>query len=87
MVRGWTVFSEVISKVRVSWIPFNLKVIMFHLIMYPIKSRFHGFSTFFKMVHLMIPFAVELSVIVSVVCCVWPISVRFVLSASIYLVF
>ena len=41
--------------------------------------------TFCLMVLLMIPSAVELSLIISVACCGWTISVRVVLSASIYL--
>ena len=46
MVRGWIMFGEVIPEVHVYWIPFDLKVILFHLIIYQIKGYVHGFSNF-----------------------------------------
>ena len=65
-----------------SWITFELKVLLFHLITYPIKAHVHGFSKLFFMVPIMITSAVELSVIIMVACCGWSISFRVVLSAS-----
>ena len=81
MVCGWMMFSEVITKVHVSWFPFHLKVLLFHLIANPIKMHVHGFYFFSLMVTLMMPSAVELSVMISVACCGWPISLRVVLIA------
>ena len=46
MLCGWMIFSEVITKVNVSWFPFYLKEFLFQLITYPIKLHVHGFSTF-----------------------------------------
>ena len=46
MVCGWMMFSEVIAKVHVSWFPFYFKVLLLHLIMYPIKAHVHGFCSF-----------------------------------------
>ena len=85
MVCGFMMLSEVITKVYVSWFPFYFRVLMFHSITYPIKSHFHVFSTFCLMVPFMMTSAVKLSVIISVFFCGWPISLRVVLSASIYL--
>ena len=79
MVCGWMMFSELITKVHVSWFTFHLKVLLFHSITNPIKSNFHGFCSFF-MVPLMMPSAVKLSVMTSVACCGCPISIRVVLS-------
>ena len=37
---------EVIPEVRVYWIPFDISVLLFHSIMYPIKVHVHAFGTF-----------------------------------------
>ena len=47
MVCGWMMFSEVITKIHVSWFPFYLKVLLIHSITYPIKAHVHGFISFF----------------------------------------
>ena len=46
VVCGWIIFSEVITNIHVSWFQFYLKVLLFHSIIYPIKSRVHGFISF-----------------------------------------
>ena len=74
-------FIEVITKVHVYWFPFYLKVLLFQSIMYPIKEHVYGFVRFCLMVPLMMPSAVELSVMISVAYCGCPISFRVVLSA------
>ena len=73
---------KAIPKVHVSWLPFDTKVILFHLITYPIKSHVHVLGTFFFIVPLMIPSNIYFSVMISVAGCGWPIYSRVVLSAS-----
>ena len=64
---------------------FYFKVLLFHSITYPIKRMSMDLVRFCLMVSLMMPSDVDLSVMISVACCVWPISPRVVLSASISL--
>ena len=47
MVCGWMMFSELITKVYVSWFTFHLKVLLFQLITNQIKAHVHGFCPFF----------------------------------------
>ena len=46
MVCGWMMFSEVITKVHMYWLPFYLKVLLFQLITDPIKLHVHVFCPF-----------------------------------------
>ena len=46
MASWWMVLCEVIPEVHVSRLPFDIKVLLFHLITYPIKSHVHGFGEF-----------------------------------------
>ena len=85
IVCGWILFSELVTKVHVSWFPFNLKVLQFHSIANPIKVHIHGFCLYFFIVPLMMLSAVELSVMVSVACCMCPISLSVFLIALSYL--
>ena len=81
MVRVWMMLSELITKVHVSCFPFYLKVLLFQLIVNPVKAHIHGF--FNSMVPLMMTSAVEFSVMILVACCGCPISLRVILIALI----
>ena len=76
---------KVIPEVHVSWLPFDIKVRLFHSLTYPIKAHARGFGAVFLMVPLMIPSTVEFSVIILEASCGWPISFMVVLSPSDYL--
>ena len=82
VVSWWMVLGEVIPEVHVSWIPFDIKIFLLNSIMYPIEAHVHGFGKFCLMFPFIVPYYVEMYVIISVAGCGWPISIRVVLSAS-----